>query len=82
MYETIKADIKRVGKSLRRAWKSHTINWALALTIAGYVEANTGQVIPFVQRYLPSAEPGEIVMAIGLLMIVLRFKTDKPVAEK
>lgn len=74
--------IKAKFAALRRALKSWTINWGLVLLQLGYFHENIGQVLPFINRYIPSEDTGVLVMLIGLVVIGLRFKTSKPIGER
>lgn len=67
---------------LRRAWRSWTINWGMLLMIVGYFNDNISQVLPFVRKYIPSEQVGLFVVTIGFVVVLLRFKTSKPLAEK
>lgn len=63
----------------RRSW---TVNWGLLLQLVGYFHDNIAQVMPAIKRVIPNDEVGAFVMAIGMVVIVLRFKTTKPLAER
>lgn len=56
--------------------KSKTINFGLWLAIAGVVQAN----LEFLQ--LSPRAHGLAMMAIGIIIVVLRFKTAVPLNEK
>lgn len=56
--------------------KSKTINFGLLLAIAGAVQVN----LPSLQ--LDPATQGVATMVVGVIVVVLRFLTTKPVSEK
>lgn len=56
--------------------KSKTINFGLLLAIAGVIQANLALLQLDPQTY------GWATMGIGIIVVVLRFLTDKPVSEK
>ena len=56
--------------------KSKTINFGLLLAIAGVVQVN----LPALQ--LDPATQGWATMVVGVVVVVLRFLTTKPVSEK
>lgn len=69
-------------RALRRAWRSWTVNWGALLVMAGYFQDNLGMVMPTIKRIIPNEDVGTFVMLVGLVVIVLRFKTTQAVADK
>lgn len=74
--------IKRQLARLRRAWRSWTFNTGLALALAGYFQGNLALVLPIIKQYIPDDKVGGFVMVVGLVVIVLRFKTAKPLEDR
>lgn len=58
-------------KWLIKRLKSKTINFGLLLKIAGII-----------QIYIGSLGYGLATMAIGIIVILLRFKTNEPLGDK
>lgn len=74
-----------VTKTLRRlnSWrKSWTIHWGALLVLAGYFQDNISQVMPIIKRFIPDDYVGGFVMFVGMVVIVLRFKTNSSVNDK
>lgn len=74
--------MKRQLLKLRRAWRSWTINWGLLLALAGYFQDNIAQVMPVIKLYIPDEKVGGFLMLVGLVVILLRFKTGKPLEDR
>ena len=69
------SDLKQWARGAARSW---TVYYGLALAVLLYLEANTHQFLGFVpERYRPLAG-----LAIGLGVVVLRFKTTQPIPER
>lgn len=74
--------MKRQLNRLRRAWRSWTVNWGLLLAMAGYFQENVTQVLPIIKQYIPDEKVGGFLMLVGLVVILLRFKTAKPLEDR
>lgn len=74
--------MKRLIGKLRRAWKSWTVNWGALLMVAGYFQDNIGQVLPLIKKYVPDENVGGLLMVVGLVVVLLRIKTTKPLGDR
>lgn len=74
--------IKKQLAHLRRAYKSWSVNWGMLLAAAGYLHEHIAQVLPTVKRIIPNDDVGTFVTGVGLVVVLLRFKTNKPLSEK
>ena len=60
------------------ALKSKTMWFALAVTVAGFVEQNMGVI----ENLIPVEYRGMAISAVGLAIAVLRFKTTTALTDK
>lgn len=74
--------MKKLSARIRRAWRSWTVNWGLMLAAVGYFQDNLAQVMPTIKRFIPNDDVGSFVMLVGLVVIVLRFKTAKALEDR
>lgn len=74
--------IKRQLRALRRAWRSWTMNWGVALIVVGYFHDHIDDFMPLLGTIIPDKYVAAFVQAIGLIIILLRMKTDKALADK
>lgn len=76
------ARIKQQFRRLRRAWRSWTFNSGAALYLLGEFHDNAAQFMPLIKLIIPTEHVAAFISAIGLVIIVLRFKTTKPLEER
>lgn len=69
--------MQTLRKKARGAKYSRLVWLGFALTVAGFLEAQ----FRMVEHLLPEAWRGPALMAIGLLVVVLRFATTLPVED-
>lgn len=74
--------MKKWLAAARRAWRSWTINWGALLMLVGYFSDNIEQVTPFLRKYIPNDDVGLFVMVVGIVVVLLRIKTAKPLSER
>lgn len=74
--------MKKLTDRIKRAIKSWTVNWGLLLSLAGYFQENVTQVLPIVKQFIPDENVGGFLMVVGLVVILLRFKTTQPISER
>lgn len=74
--------MKKLVARIRCAWRSWTVNWGLLLALAGYFQDNLALVMPTIKTYIPDENAGNFVMLVGLVVILLRFKTAKPLEDR
>lgn len=64
---------------LKRAWKSWTVNYGLLLVIFGELQRQEN----YLSYYITDTKQfGAIMTVIGLLVVLLRFKTAKGLENK
>lgn len=65
-------------ETLKKAPKSRTVHLGLWLAVAGFMQTQTHVF----NTWLTPEQQGLLTMFVGLLVVVLRFATTVPVAEK
>lgn len=64
--------------SIKKMFKSWTINYGLLLVIAGSLQQN----FDYLKSMVGEKNYGLLFVLVGILVVVLRFKTTTPVSEK
>lgn len=63
---------------IKQYLKSWTINYGLVLMLVGSLEAN----FQYLKNYIPDKWYGILLILVGLLVVVLRFKTTTSLKNK
>lgn len=74
--------ITKQARRLRRAYRSLTVNWGGLLIVVGALHDNIEQFLPLVKLIIPNQYVGAFVSAIGVVVVLLRFKTTKPLEDR
>ena len=63
----------------KKAWKSWTINYGLMLLLLGELQSREDVLRDIMKD---PASSGLLITGIGIVVVLLRYKTDKPLEEK
>lgn len=70
-------------KKLRRWWRSLNVKWYSLLTLVGAIQQTQSDWLPWLKVVLETPERVGLALSIlGIIGILLRAKTSKPLSER
>lgn len=72
----------KLADRIKRAFKSWTINWHLVLVVVGGIQQTQADWMPWLESVLTKDRVGLVIAGLGIIGLVLRFKTTKPISER